>query len=242
MNNLSTKTIKEIALENPATIRVFQEFKIDFCCGGKRLFDDACRVAGVAPEIVSARLEETFENNSDADFVENKTASELIDYIVEKHHAFTKSEVERLSVLTRKVCHRHGASHNFLFALENSFRQLCEELLPHLQKEEMVLFPYIKRLEMSAANNLAASRPPFGSVNNPVRMMMFEHDAAGEILRKMREITGDYVLPKGACMSFRALYNGLEELEQDLHRHIHLENNVLFPRAVELEKEVFAAG
>lgn len=239
MNNLSTKTIKEIALENPATIPVFQEFKIDFCCGGKRLFDEACRAAGVEPEIVTEKLAKTYETEPRAEFVENLAASELIDYIVEKHHAFTRSEVERLSVLTRKVCHRHGARYDFLFAMEDSFRQLCEELLPHLQKEEMMLFPYIKRLEMSAANDLTTPRPPFGTVNNPVRMMMFEHDAAGEILRKMRETTSDYTLPEGACMSFRALFNGFEDLEKDLHRHIHLENNVLFPRAVELEKEVF---
>lgn len=241
MNNFSTKTIKEIALENPATVRVFQEFKIDFCCGGKRLFDEACRVAGVEPEIVSEKLAKTFDTESHAEFVENLTASELIDHIVEKHHTFTRSEVHRLSVLTRKVCHRHGASHDFLFALENAFRELCEELMPHLQKEEMVLFPFIKRLEMSAVNDLATPRPPFGTINNPVKMMMFEHDAAGEILRRMREITDEYTLPEGACMSFRALFSGLEDLERDLHQHIHLENNVLFPRAIELEKEVFAA-
>lgn len=241
MNDLNIKTIEEIALENPATIRVFQEFKIDFCCGGKRLFDDACRVAGVAPEVVSAKLVQTIGETGGEDFVENKTASEPIDYIVEKHHVFTKREIERLSVLARKVCHRHADNHGFLFALENTLRELCEELLPHLRKEEMILFPRIKHLEMSAANNLASPRPPFGSVNNPVRTMMFEHDAAGELLRKMREITGDYSLPGAACLSFSALYQGLEEFEKDLHQHIHLENNVLFPRAVEFEDKVFGA-
>ena len=137
-----------------------------------------------------------------------------------------------------KVCRKHGDTHPELFLLENEFTALCNDLTPHMKKEETVLFPFIKHLEMSDANNLTSPHPPFGTVKNPIRMLMIEHDTDGEILRKMREIAKDYAVPENACPSFQVLYFGLEELEKDLHRHIHLENNVLFPNAVKLEQKV----
>lgn len=242
MNELSTKTIKEIALENPATVRVFQEFKIDFCCGGKRLFDDACQVAGADSQAVAEKILAALNSETAQIFPEKQSASDLIDYILETHHVFTRSEIERLTKLMNKVATRHGEAHRELFELQRVFQELCDELAPHMHKEERILFPYIKHLESSAKNNLASPRPPFGSVGNPVQMMISEHDAAGDLLRKMREITQDYALPEGACMSYRALFYGFEELEKDLHQHIHLENNVLFPQAIELESAVFAAA
>ena len=239
MQNFTTKTIREIAVEMPAMTRVFEEYKIDFCCGGGRNFYDACQFAGVAPEIVSQKINQILSNQTEGvEMAEQKSVSELIDYILEKHHVFTKAEITRLSALMEKVCRKHGAHHDELFALQKSFTALCDDLTPHMRKEETMLFPFIKHLEMSAANNLSSPRPPFKTVKNPVRMMMIEHDTAGDFLRKMREITKDYALPEGACPSFQALYFGLEELEKDLHRHIHLENNVLFPDAVKLEQKV----
>lgn len=239
MQNFTTKTIREIAVEAPATTRVFEEFKIDFCCGGGRSFSDACQRAGVSPLIVSEKINQVLQNSTENfDSFETKSASELIDYILEKHHVFTKSEIERLSALMEKVRRKHGDAHPELFLLENEIFSLCSDLTPHMKKEETVLFPFIKNLEMAFINNLSAPHPPFGTVKNPIRMMMTEHDTDGEILRKMREITKDYFVPEDACPSFRALYFGFEELEKDLHRHIHLENNVLFPQAVILEQKV----
>lgn len=241
MNEIMTKTIREIAVEMPVTTRVFEEFKIDYCCGGGRAFSDACQAVGVAPEIVSQKINEAIKNQTvDFKAPETKNLTELIDYILEKHHVFTKTEIARLSALMEKVCRKHGENHFELFALEKEFHLLCQDLIPHMQKEEMVLFPFIKHLDSAAEKNLSAPRPPFGTVKNPVRMMMNEHDTDGEILRKMREITNDYAVPEGACPSFRALYFGLADLEKDLHRHIHLENNVLFPRAIEIEQKVFS--
>ena len=239
MENFTTKTIREIAVEMPVTTRIFEEYKIDFCCGGGYKFYDACRRAGVEPEVVSQRISQVISDQTEGFESQHwENTSELIDYILEKHHVFTKAEITRLSALMEKVCRKHGEAHPELFFLENELVALCDDLTPHMRKEEMVLFPFIKHLEMSEANNLSSPHPPFGTVRNPVRMMMTEHDKAGEILRKMREITGDYAVPDGACPSFRALYFGLEELEKDLHRHIHLENNVLFPNAVKLEQKV----
>ncbi len=217
MQNFTTKTIREIAVEMPASVRVFEEYKIDFCCGSGRNFYDACQFAGIAPEIVSEKINQVLSNQAqDYKSPEQKTASELIDYILEKHHLFTRSEITRLTALMEKVCRKHGGQHNELFALQKSFTALCDDLTPHMRKEETILFPFIKHLEMSAANNLSSPQPPFGTIKNPVRMMMIEHDRGGDILRKMREITRDYALPEGACPSFQALYFGLEELEKRL--------------------------
>lgn len=240
MLNFTNKTIREIALAAPAATRIFEEYKIDYCCGGGRNFYDACQFAGVSPEVVSQKLDNILNTTAEEiELPENmQTLSELIDYILEKHHVFTKKEITRLSALMEKVRRKHGEAHPELFFLENEVNALFEDLSPHMRKEETVLFPFIKHLEMSAANNLSSPQPPFRTVKNPVRMMMIEHDTAGDILRKMREISHDYAAPETACPSFRALYFGLEELEKDLHRHIHLENNILFPRAVELEQKV----
>lgn len=241
MQNFTTKTIREIAVEMPVTTRVFEEFKIDYCCGGGRSFASACQSAGVAPEVVSQKLNQVLitqvQTNTETP-LQKQSLSELIDYILEKHHIYTKQELTRLSALMEKVCSKHGANHQELFPLQTYFTELYDDLMPHMLKEENILFPFIKQLEMADLHNLSSPKPPFGTIKNPVRMMMTEHDKDGEILRKMRETSGDYKIPDGACPSFQALYFGLEELEKDLHRHIHLENNVLFPDAVILEQKV----
>lgn len=240
MQDFTAKTIREIAVAAPAATRIFEEFKIDYCCGGGRSFDEACRFAGVAPDVVGKKLKHVFGSQIESSESPEQTesASGLIDFILETHHVFTKSEIARLSALTEKVCRKHGAAHEELFAVQKFFGELCDDLTAHMRKEETVLFPFVKHLEMSEARNLSSPRPPFHTVKNPVRAMMNEHDAAGGILKKMRETTSDYVVPETACPSFQALYFGLEELEKDLHRHIHLENNVLFPLAVRLEQKV----
>jgi regulator of cell morphogenesis and NO signaling len=236
----TNKTIREIALEAPLTTRVFEEFKIDYCCGGRVDFAEACQNAGVAPEIVQQKLESVMRSTVPAAGpIENASVTELVNHIVNTHHVFTRTELERLGPLMEKVARKHGDSHTELFEIKEKFQALNEELLPHLAKEEMVLFPYIKELDSAWENSRSASTSHFGTVRNPVRMMMFEHDAAGELLRRMRELSSDYKPPEGACPSYGALYAGLEDLEKDLHRHIHLENNLLFVKAIELEEKLF---
>lgn len=240
MQEITTKTIREIAVEIPFTTRIFEEFKIDYCCGGRKRFAEACEKAGVSPEVVKQRIEKALEaygNSNEFDYPENKTASELIDYIIEKHHVFTVKELTRFTNLMEKVCSRHGEQHPELLDLKEVFRLLCEDLIVHMRKEEMILFPFIKTLEASIDRNLAVEIPHFRTVRNPVRMMMTEHDAAGDFLSKMRDISKNYLLPEGACPSYSGLYFGLQDLEKDLHQHIHLENNALFPKAVELEEK-----
>lgn len=239
MQNFTDKTVREIAVSFPATARIFEEYKIDFCCGSRRPFEDVCQTAGVAPEIISQKINQALlKQTEDLQSPERKSASELIDYILKNHHIFTKLEIVRLSDLMERVCRKHGGQQNELFLLRKSFIELGDELTTHLRKEETVLFPFIKHLEMSAANNLSCPRPPFKTIKNPVRMMITEHDTAGALLTEMREITKDYAAPQSTCPNFQALYLGLEELEKDLFQHIHLENDVLFPKAVRLEQKV----
>lgn len=242
MQEFTSKTIREIALEIPLTTRIFEEFNIDYCCGGRKPFIEGCQNAGVDPKLVLAKIEralEVFGNSSEFEYLEKKTASDLIDYILETHHVFTKKEIVRLTNLMEKVSNKHGAAHSELIELRDAFRLLCDDLIVHMRKEEAVLFPFIKMLEASLSKNLSVPVSPFGTIKNPIRMMFAEHDAAGELLRKMRNVTKNYWLPEGACPSYSGLYFGLQDLERDLHQHIHLENNVLFPQAVELEQRAF---
>ena len=236
---ITNKTVRDIALEAPLTTRVFEEFKIDFCCGGRIDFAEACVNAGVDPAIVQEKLESVMSSAAPvAAVTDNRTATELVDHIVNTHHLFTRSELARLVPLMEKVASKHAELHPELIEIREKFLALNGELLPHMAKEEMVLFPYIKQIDHAAATGRPAAAPHFGTVRNPVRMMMFEHDAAGDILRRIRELSSDYRTPEGACPSYGALYAGLEDLEKDLHQHIHLENNVLFEQAIELEQTV----
>lgn len=236
MNQLSTKTVRDIALEAPATTRVFEEFKIDYCCGGRRSIEDAAASAGIDSAVLLDRINAILEKPASEAYPEAMEPTALIGYILDKHHVFTATELERLTPLMAKVVMRHGDTHPELSQLQEVFTSLNASLTPHMQKEENVLFPFILELDNAAKNDLPAPFPHFGTVKNPIRMMMMEHDTDGDRLRKMREITNDYTLPEGACPSYTALFAGLEDLERDLHRHIHLENNVLFPAAAKLEE------
>ncbi|HEV2799765.1 MAG TPA: iron-sulfur cluster repair di-iron protein [Pyrinomonadaceae bacterium] len=240
MNISTEKTVREYALEMPQATRIFEKLKIDYCCGGGRSIGAACDAAGVQLDELARLLENagtTYMPEGVAARVHTGTLAELIDYIIDKHHVFTREEMERIDALLDKVCFKHGESHPEVVHARTLFRRLCDDLKPHMFKEEAVLFPYIKALEEAARRGTAMPFAPFGTVNNPVRMVMFEHDTAGDILRELRAATKDYALPADACLSFRTLYDALENFEQDLHQHIHLENNVLFPRAVKLEGE-----
>ena len=245
MTDLTDRTIREIAVEMPATTRVFEELKIDYCCGGNKNFLEACEAANLSPDIVKNKITDALKDSDKTsidDLTHQISPAKLIDLIIEKHHTFAQKEITRLIPLMDKVAGKHGEHHPELLSIQKTFTDLCNDLMPHMQKEEVVLFPYIKNIEASEITNQPASRPPFGTVQNPVRMMQGEHDTAGDFLKQIRKLTNDYKLPEAACPSFQSLYFGLEELERDLHQHIHLENNILFPLAIELEEKVLAAA
>ena len=237
MTTAMTKTVREIAVEQPGASRVFENLGIDYCCGGEKALQEACLPAGMPTESVVTLLEEARNGASSASETRDWNSAplcELVAYIVTKHHAFTREELPWLNQLLVKVC-SHREHHPELRNLEVIFRGLEVELIGHMLKEEHILFPYIEALETAVANGETVPTPLFGTVRNPVRMMMQEHDDAGEALRGLREVSSNYQVPADGCISFRMLYQALEEFEKDLHQHIHLENNILFPRAVELE-------
>jgi regulator of cell morphogenesis and NO signaling len=242
MIDLTTKTVREIALEAPLTTRVFEEYKIDFCCGGRRPLSEACEKAGADEKEVAAKLAELIEGPRSDNDPERLRVPELVNYIIDKHHEFSRTEMLRLAGLAEKVAWKHSENHPELNELKEAFALLTNDLVGHMRKEEMMLFPYIHDLVRAKARSIVPLVPVFGTIDHPIRMMQFEHEEAGSILEKMRELTNDYAVPDDACPSFNALYVGIEALEKDLHQHIHLENNVLFPAAVELEKSVFSAG
>ncbi|MFN6962923.1 MAG: iron-sulfur cluster repair di-iron protein [Pyrinomonadaceae bacterium] len=243
MQDLSTKTIREIALEAPLSTRIFEEYKIDFCCGGRVPFDEACQNAGVDPAVVKARLDAMLvAAGPEVRSPERLSPTELIAQIIDKHHVFTRSEIARLVPLAEKVASRHGDTRPELAEIRDVFGDLAEELLVHMRKEEAVLFPFIEQLDAAASGRLPAPLAHFGTVQNPIRMMLYEHDRAGELLRDLRALSVDYTAPEWACPSYRALFAGLQDLERDLHQHIHLENNVLFPQAIEMETELFGTS
>lgn len=237
MENTATRTVRDIALAAPATTRIFEEYKIDYCCGGRRSLADACAAAGVETAILEQRLDEVMTSSDpNAKYQpENASPSELIGYILATHHVFTVEETTRLIPLMEKVVRKHGEAHPELVELQQVFVHLVDSLIPHMRKEENVLFPYIQQMEAAVKSGSAPPLPHFGTVENPVRMMMRDHEGDGLRLAKMRVLSNHFTPPEDACPSFTALYAGLEDLERDLHRHIHLENNVLFPAAMELE-------
>ena len=232
----SETTVREIALQMPESTRLFERLQIDYCCGGNQPLTQACASAGVNVDTVVEMLGKVAESpeTSESDF-QNLSLADLIEHILTTHHVFTKTEMDRLEALTAKVIGAHGNNHPELIHLGELFKTLCDDLKPHMFKEEQILFPYIIAMTRAAAQNRPAPFAPFGTVNNPVRMMMSEHDMAGQLLRELRALTSDYKVPADACISYRTLYEALENFEKDLHQHIHLENNILFPKALDLE-------
>jgi regulator of cell morphogenesis and NO signaling len=234
----ATKTIRELALEIPGATRVFEKAGIDYCCGGGTTFQEACATAGVSTDDVARSLEQAGESGTpvaDATRWQTQPLSKLAAHIVGKHHVFTRDELARLDALLSKVCSVHGQNHPELLRIQSLFLDLNRDLIPHMQKEEMVLFPYIEQMEASSIDGMPAPVSFFGTVKNPIRMMKLEHEAAGEILKQIRHFSSGFSVPEDGCISYETLYKALDSLEQDLHQHIHLENNILFPRAVTLE-------
>lgn len=231
--DVTTKTIGELALEMPGAIAVLEKRQIDYCCRGHRSIEDACRAAGVPLDELMAEIG---EKRSIDQSVQQKSLTELQHYIVDTHHNFTRQAMETIRLLADKVAHRHGPNHPEVIELQALTVKMYDDLIPHMLKEEQILFPYIQALETAAMTGGAAPVPFFGTVKNPIRMMLAEHETVGELLVEARTVTKNYQLPQDACLSFRALYERLTEIEEDLHRHIHLENNLLFPRAAELEE------
>lgn len=230
MNTIRTDAqVAELVLEEPSRARVFERFGIDYCCGGKTPLEAACADRGLDVGAVIAALREP--RAPEAEDVDWTVApvSTLVDHIVEHHHGYLREELPPLSALADKVARAHGDAHPELYEVQATFADLAAELTGHMAKEELVLFPAC--LALAEGEELAGPR----SVAAPIQAMLHEHDEVATGLRALRALTGGYTPPEDACNSYRALLGRLETLERDTHRHVHEENNVLFPRALALE-------
>jgi regulator of cell morphogenesis and NO signaling len=224
-------TVREIAVAIPASVRIFEKYSIDFCCNGNRPLDKACREAGVSPAAVldEVRAAGQAGTATAADWT-RASLSDLIAHIVTRHHGYLEAELPRIEARLGKVVEKHGEAKSWLFQARDVFLGLRDELFSHLRKEETILFPYIESMESGRPAHAC-----FPTVAAPIRMMFFEHDNAGAALAELRRLSDGYTTPEDGCPTFRALMHDLAALEADLHQHIHLENNILFPRAIEME-------
>jgi len=238
MENIKNKTVADLVTENIKTADVFKKHGIDFCCGGGISIEKACEKYNVSydkiiDELNNLKNETTLTNNYN-----NWKLDFLIDYIVNTHHRYVEDAIPLLKQYGDKVAKVHGHHYTELLEIKDLIYQVSNELTTHMKKEEIILFPFIKKLFNAKNENKTVNFPSFGTVNNPIEMMEKEHDEAGSILKRINELTNGYKTPEGACNTFKALYSKLEEFEDDLHQHVHLENNILFPKAIVLEIEV----
>ncbi len=215
------RSLGDLVAERPSTARVLERHGLDYCCNGHRSLAEASASAGVDPLTIAAELAELADDPGDD--VDGLGPAELAEHILATHHVYLHEELPLLDALAAKVWGVHGGRHAELERVAALVAEIRAELEPHLAKEEQILFPAIKA--MAERQDEFA----FGSVANPIRVMMLEHDRAGDLLRQLRAASEDYRVPDDGCASYRLLYERLETLESDTHRHIHLENNVLFP-------------
>jgi regulator of cell morphogenesis and NO signaling len=238
MNITGETKVKEIAAANPRATRILEQAGVDYCCGGNKSLHDACAHVGVSEEEITERLR---ENNADVEPADKNWASaplgDLTQHIREKHHRYVREAVQRVPALLTRVKTKHGNNHPEIAEIEDLFLKIGRDMTMHMQTEEQILFPYIEALGR-AANGEAVLEPPFfQTVRNPVQAMMEEHDAAAALVNRIHAASSAYTPPANACASYQALYRDLQEFEADLHEHVHLENNILFPRAIEMEAE-----
>ena len=238
MSIYTEKTVRDLAVAVPGATRVFEEMGIDYCCGGSKPLPEACSKAGIPLQDITEALDRAkarYAKDAPADW-QSSSLTELAAYIVEKHHVYTQNEISRLEPLSAKVASVHAERHPELIRVQGLVHALGSDLKGHMLKEEQVLFPRIHQLEEAAQSSEALPDGYLDFIRMPVQCMMQEHDAAGEILKELREVSDGYAVPADGCISYKTLYQAIQELERDLHQHIHLENNILFPRALALGK------
>jgi len=232
----NTMTLAEVAATSLSAIRTLESYGLDYCCGGKQAFDEACREKGLAPNAVMQEIAQYSASNTSERDWQTAPVGELVDHILKTHHAYLKLELPALGQRMDKVQAVHGHYAPEMWnGLAKIFAALREEMEMHMHKEEEILFPFIVQYGRAEAQGQPMPQVPFGTIARPIQMMEMEHESAGGALAEARALTNDFELPAYACATVRALYGGLQALEADLHVHIHLENNILFPRAIALE-------
>jgi regulator of cell morphogenesis and NO signaling len=235
MTTIDNKTVAEVVSENIKTAHIFKKYGIDFCCGGGITIDKACE----KKNLDYSQLKEELLKVDDAPKAYNYNSWKLdflIDHILNIHHAYVEESIPLILQYSNRVAEVHGHHYTEVLKINTLFNEAANELASHMKKEENILFPYIKSLLQIELTKESLNSPSFGSINNPITMMEMEHEAVGDIFKEIARLTNNYTPPEDACNTFRALYAKLDEFEQDLHQHIHLENNILHPKAKQLEQ------
>ncbi|MFL5808535.1 MAG: iron-sulfur cluster repair di-iron protein [Flavisolibacter sp.] len=228
MQELSNKTLSQIVTDHYQAARVFENHGLDFCCKGKRPLTEACEEKKISIEQILNELNIAFASGEQKEF-NNMSLTELAEYIVRVHHGYVKLNMPQIFSYLHRVASKHGDHFPFMKEVYSLFGELQEEFVQHLMKEEQVLFPRIKIMELKAADDFSNDY-----LQAPIEEMEDEHDHAGAIMEKIRNLTNNYTAPDQACTTFRLSLEALKAFEEDLHQHVHLENNILFPKAIRL--------
>lgn len=236
MRVAKNQNIGELVAKDYRTAGVFKAHGIDFCCNGNRTIEEACDKKGIDSENVIAQLSDAMQNNhtGSTDF-QSWAPDLLVDYIEKNHHRYVEAKIPEIKAYLHKIAKVHGDNHPELHVVEHHFSESAGALAAHMKKEELIVFPFIKKLTIADQNDESLHAPNFGTIENPIAMMHEEHDAEGERFREIARLTNNYTPPVDACNTYRVAFALLQEFENDLHMHIHLENNILFPKAIALE-------
>jgi len=239
MNIQEDQIIGELVANDYRTASVFKKYGIDFCCQGNRTINDACKAKKIDEKSVVGDLNNLIRSKSEGaiDF-QSWPIDLLADYIEKKHHRYVEEKSIEIKPYLDKICRVHGERHPELLEIKDYFYATAGELAMHMKKEELMMFPYIRKMVKAKQENTKAELPSFGSIKNLIETMMEEHTTEGDRFRKIEELSNNYTTPEDGCNTYRVTFALLDEFEQDLHLHIHLENNILFPKAIELEKEL----
>jgi regulator of cell morphogenesis and NO signaling len=241
METLEKITIGEYVAKDFRTAALFSKYGIDFCCKGNRTVEEVCEKKNITPEELQAQIEIVLNTKSDSGIDFNSWPLDLLaDYIEKTHHRYVEEKTQTLLPFLDKLCKVHGHQHPELFEINKLFIGCAGEMAQHMKKEELILFPFIKKLYQATLNDQLVEQPHFGTVENPIAMMKEEHEAEGDRFVKIVELSNNYTPPADACNTYKVTFAMLQEFEQDLHKHIHLENNILFPKAILLEKDFSA--
>lgn len=235
MKDISAKTVAEIVTENIKTADVFKKNGIDFCCGGGVSVVKICEKKNIDFDQLEKELQNVGRDVNRSQDFNSWSLDFLIDYIINTHHTYVSEAIPLILQYSNRVAEVHGHHYEQVVEINALFHEVAEELRAHMEKEEQILFPYVKSILKTKKEDYTIPQPTFGTLGNPIRMMEMEHEMVGNIFKKINELTQGYTPPSEACNTFRALYAKLEEFEEDLHQHIHLENNILFPKALLLE-------
>lgn len=242
MENLQNETVGSIVARNWKTSSVFQKHNIDFCCNGAISLSEACVKNGVDIGILSQEILRSMQTTADPQKDFDVWELDLLaEYIEAKHHKYTAEKMPQILANLNKICLVHGTNHPELLEIRDLFRDIAHELTVHMKKEEFMIFPVIKKMIWAGNQQQNIPSQTYGSIQNPIAVMMQDHENEGERMRKIAALSGNYRPAHDACTTYKASFFMLKEFESDLHKHIHLENNILFPKAVQLEKEMQAA-